>query len=197
MQRYDARSAQSQEKNSRLSQRVEPSPLPSQGGISQLQSGIGNKAIGQLMKASRSAKSAPLQRKAKDNGLPAPLKSGIESLSGISMDDVNVHYNSPKPDQLNAAAYAHGTDIHLGAGQEQHLPHEAWHIVQQAQGRVRPTAQLKEMAVNEDPQLEREADVMGSRIAQASSSSVTQMKGKTEVSGSKLDQLKEMIEENN
>ena len=45
------------------------------------------------------------------------------------MDDVNVHYNSNKPAQLQAHAYAQGTDIHLGPGQEKHLPHEAWHVV--------------------------------------------------------------------
>ena len=81
----------------------------------------------------------PLQRKENKTGLPAQLKSGIENLSGYSMDDVNVHYNSRKPAQLQAHAYAQGTDIHLGSGQEKHLPHEAWHIVQQKQGRVRPT----------------------------------------------------------
>jgi hypothetical protein len=34
-------------------------------------------------------------------GLPDNLKSGIESLSGMSMDSVKVHYNSDKPVQLN------------------------------------------------------------------------------------------------
>jgi hypothetical protein len=66
-------------------------------------------------------------------GLPDHLKSGIESLSGLSMDNVRVHYNSSQPEQLNALAYAQGTGIHLAPGQEQHLPHEAWHMVQQAQ----------------------------------------------------------------
>jgi len=50
-----------------------------------------------------------------------------------------VHYNSDKPAQLQAHAYAQGTDIHLASGQEKHLPHEAWHVVQQKQGRVKPT----------------------------------------------------------
>ncbi|HEX3576207.1 MAG TPA: hypothetical protein VHU42_16540, partial [Rhodopila sp.] len=45
-------------------------------------------------------------------GLRRQLKSGIESLSGISMDGVNVHYNSSRPAQLNALAYARGNDIH-------------------------------------------------------------------------------------
>ncbi len=59
------------------------------------------------------------------------------------MKDVKVNYNSPKPAQLQAHAYAQGTDIHVSPGQEKHLPHEAWHVVQQKQGRVKPTLQLK------------------------------------------------------
>ncbi|WP_081415679.1 eCIS core domain-containing protein [Aquimarina latercula] len=105
----------------------------------------------------------PIQRKNK-TGLPDNLKSGIENLSGYSMDDVKVHYNSSKPAQLQAHAYAQGTDIHLAPGQEKHLPHEAWHLVQQKQGRVKPTKQLKsKVNINDDAGLEREADVMGNR----------------------------------
>ena len=114
--------------------------------------------------------SAPMvaQRKEKTNhtGLPDQLKSGIEALSGMSMDHVKVHYNSPRPAQLQAHAYAQGSEIHLGAGQERHLPHEAWHVVQQAQGRVQPTLQMKAGAVNDDPSLETEADTMGERAVQ-------------------------------
>jgi hypothetical protein len=97
-------------------------------------------------------------------GMPDGLKSGIEALSGLAMDHVRVHYNSEKPAQLNAHAYAQGSDIHLAPGQDRHLPHEAWHLVQQAQGRVQPTLQLNGgVAVNDDPSLEREADQMGER----------------------------------
>ncbi len=98
-----------------------------------------------------------------NTGLPDNLKAGIESLSGMSMDHVQVHRNSDKPAAVQAHAYAQGSDIHLGPGQEQHLPHEAWHVVQQAQGRVKPTMQLKGVAVNDDLGLEREADVMGAK----------------------------------
>ncbi len=104
-----------------------------------------------------------IQRK-NNNGLPDTLKSGIENLSGYSMDDVKVHYNSSKPAQLQAHAYAQGTDIHLGPGQQKHLPHEAWHVVQQKQGRVKPTRQLKsKVNINDDAGLEKEADVMGAK----------------------------------
>jgi len=103
-------------------------------------------------------------------GLPNQLKSGVESLSGMSMDQVKVHYNSDKPAQLQAHAYAQGNEIHVAPGQEQHLPHEAWHVVQQAQGRVRPTLQMKGgVPVNDDAGLENEADVMGAKSLQIAS----------------------------
>ena len=105
-----------------------------------------------------------IQKKANNTGLPDNLKAGVENLSGFSMDDVKVHYNSAKPAQLQAHAYAQGTDIHIAPGQEKHLPHEAWHVVQQKQGRVQATVQMKGgVGVNDDKGLESEADVMGSK----------------------------------
>ncbi len=114
-------------------------------------------------------------------GMPDQLKSGIENLSGFSMDDVKVHYNSSQPAQLNALAYAQGTNIHIAPGQERHLPHEAWHVVQQKQGRVRPTMQMKDVAINDDKGLEREADVMGGRALQRRN--VIQRKEGDDISG--------------
>ncbi len=97
-------------------------------------------------------------------GMPDQLKSGIEAMSGMSMDHVKVHYNSSQPAQCHAHAFAQGSDIHLAPGQETHLPHEAWHVVQQAQGRVQATVQLMGgVGINDDKGLEHEADVMGQR----------------------------------
>lgn len=98
-----------------------------------------------------------------NTGLPMSLKAGIERVSGLSMDDVSVHYNSHKPAQLQALAYTQGTEIHVGPGQEQHLPHEAWHAVQQKQGRVQPTLQAEGVSMNDTQELEEEADAMGTR----------------------------------
>jgi len=114
---------------------------------------------------------------ANNTGMPDQLKSGIESLSGYAMDDVKVHYNSAKPAQMQAHAYAQGTDIHLAPGQEQHLPHEAWHVVQQKQGRVKATTQLKGEAINDDPGLEHEADVMGAKALSERSANAVSLKG--------------------
>ncbi len=109
-----------------------------------------------------------IQKKTNKTGLPDNLKTGIENLSGYAMDDVRVHYNSNKPSQLQAHAYAQGTDIHIASGQEKHLAHEAWHVVQQKQGRVKPTLQLKgNIGVNTDTNLEHEADVMGALAMKA------------------------------
>ena len=125
-----------------------------------------------------SAQSESLQRKAdmannaaqraeaprpNNTGMPDNLKSGIESLSGFSMDDVRVHYNSSKPATVQALAYTQGTDIHVAPGQEKHLPHEAWHVAQQMAGRVSPTTNINGMPVNDNASLEHEADVMGEK----------------------------------
>jgi len=114
-----------------------------------------------------------VQAKENKTGMPDNLKSGIENLSGMSMDHVRVNYNSSQPAQLNALAYAQGSDIHIAPGQEKHLPHEAWHVVQQAQGRVQPTKQMKTgVPVNDDPGLEHEADVMGEKALNVSSKNI-------------------------
>jgi hypothetical protein len=98
-----------------------------------------------------------------NTGMPDNLKAGIESLSGFSMDNVRVHYNSSKPATVQALAYTQGTDIHVAPGQEKCLPHEAWHVAQQMAGRVSPTTSINGMPVNDNAALEHEADVMGEK----------------------------------
>lgn len=115
-----------------------------------------------------------------NTGLPDRLKAGIENLSGYSMDDVRVHYYSSRPTQLNAYAYTEGTEIHVAPGQEKHLPHEAWHVVQQMQGRVKPTRRERGVNINDDPSLERMASVMGAKAD--GFSGVAQLSVKTTVS---------------
>jgi hypothetical protein len=133
-----------------------------QAGIAQLLKNCGNTAQRESLPEDEEM---PLQAKPENKtGLPDNLKSGVEALSGYSLDDVRVHYNSPKPAQLHAFAYTQGTDIHVAPGQERHLPHESWHVVQQMQGRVQPTMQLQGINVNDDAGLEHEADVMGGKI---------------------------------
>ena len=111
----------------------------------------------------------PVQRKAASGGMGADLLNGFASNTGHDLSNVNVHRNSSKPSEVGALAFAQGNDIHLGPGQEQHLPHEAAHIVQQREGRVKPTTSVNGMAVNDDKGLESEADAMGGKAMQMKS----------------------------
>lgn len=81
--------------------------------------------------------------------LPEPILHQIESQSGVDLGDVRVHVGHPMPVQLNAQAYARGNDIFFAPGAydpgspqgREVIAHEAWHVVQQKQGRVKPTLQ--------------------------------------------------------
>lgn len=118
-----------------------------------------------VQRASNYRTSSVPAQKAPENhtNMPDKLKLGLEELAGVDLSAVRVRYNSSQPSQFNARAYAQGTDIHLGPGQEKYLPHEGWHVVQQLQGRVQPTIQMQGTLLNDDDGLEHEADVMGAK----------------------------------
>lgn len=97
----------------------------------------------------------------RQTGIPQGLKARVEERSGISLDSVRVHYNSPAPAAVQAYAYTQGNQVYLGPGQEKHLGHELGHVVQQMQGRVRPTGSVNGLPLNDDASLEREADTYG------------------------------------
>lgn len=112
----------------------------------------------------------PFQLKAKnETGLPDGLKSGVEELSGQNLDDVKVHFNSSEPADLQAHAFARGSDIHVAPGQEKHLPEEAWHSSQQKAGRVRANTEVNGQPVNDQENLESEAKNMGAKAMQLNS----------------------------
>ncbi|BAZ32185.1 hypothetical protein NIES4074_46870 [Cylindrospermum sp. NIES-4074] len=128
---------------------------------------VGEEVVQGQSSTSGDSKSGTGKSQENKTGMPDNLKAGIENLSGMSLDDVKVHYNSAKPAEMQAKAYTQGTEIHVGTGQEEHLAHEAWHVVQQKQGRVKPTLQAKGVEINDDEGLEKEADVMGHKAQQA------------------------------
>lgn len=96
--------------------------------------------------------------------LPERLRRVFEQLSGYDLSDVRVYSDSRWPARIGARAFVLGSDIHLSPGAEDALAHEAWHVVQQKQGRVRTTRASgfdAGVGLNDDPVLEREADTMG------------------------------------
>jgi hypothetical protein len=128
--------------------------------------------VGRIQRSNSATDEASTGDPRNPTGLPKSLKSGLEHLSGVDMSSVRVHYNSAKPAQLGALAYTRGRNIELGPRQERHLPHEAWHVVQQLQGRVRPTVQAKGVDINDESALEQEADVMGAIAARGATASI-------------------------
>ncbi|HEX7842138.1 MAG TPA: DUF4157 domain-containing protein [Kofleriaceae bacterium] len=127
----------------------------------------------------------PVQRKAGDSqaaaapsaggssqSMPADVRAKMEGSLGADFSAVRIH-EGPQAAAMGALAYTQGTDIHFAPGQYQPssqagqelLGHELTHVVQQSQGRVNTTRQAKGVAINDDPGLEHEADVMGARAA--------------------------------
>lgn len=91
-------------------------------------------------------------------GIPGRMKRDFEGRSGLSFNDVRVHYNSGGPARLGALAYTRGTQVYLGPGQERYLPHELGHVVQQKIRPVPATRRGGGVPINDDPALEAEAD---------------------------------------
>ena len=119
----------------------------------------------QTQSLSTSAQSTPRSSGA---ALPDRLQANIEAMSGHSLTGVRVFRQSSEPAQLKAHAFTRGTDIHLAPGQDQHLAHEAWHVVQQLDGRVQADSSVAGVAINTSPALENEADKMGQRALSGS-----------------------------
>jgi hypothetical protein len=101
------------------------------------------------------------------------LQMKMQDSFGTSFQDVNIHQNDGSASQMGALAYTQGNNVHFAPGQfnpntqggQELLGHELTHVVQQRQGRVQPTKQGKGMKVNDDNALEKEADVMGEKVA--------------------------------
>lgn len=106
--------------------------------------------------------------------MPQGMQMKMETALGSDFSNVNIHVNSEKASQIGALAYTQGSDIHFAKGQyapessrgQELLGHELTHIVQQREGKVQPTTEVKGMPVNDSHSLEQEADVMGRKAAQ-------------------------------
>lgn len=91
-------------------------------------------------------------------GIPAQMKQDFEHNSGLSFEDVRVHYNSDRPALLHSAAYTQGTQVYIAPGQERFLPHELGHVIQQKTGIIKPSVMLGGVGINTDRELELSAD---------------------------------------
>lgn len=96
----------------------------------------------------------------------------MECALGMELSSVRVH-EGPQATAMDAIAYTQGRDVHFAPGHyrphsqsgQQLLGHELAHVVQQAEGRVSATRQLKGVGLNDADHLEREADAIGRAAA--------------------------------
>ncbi len=98
------------------------------------------------------------QERRNETGVPDELLQRAQQKAGMSLEDVRVQYNSPMPARVGARAYTQGSRIYIAPGQEKYLSHELGHVVQQKEGRVKPTDTINGFPVNDDRALEEEAD---------------------------------------
>lgn len=122
----------------------------------------------------------PLQIKSSTGSstkMPESIQGKMEQSFNADFSDVNIHTNSDQATDLTAHAFTQGQDIHFAPGQynpeskngQELLGHELTHVVQQKQGRVQPTTQLKGVGINDNEGLEKEADEMGKLAAEGAS----------------------------
>jgi ribosomal protein S18 acetylase RimI-like enzyme len=118
-----------------------------------------------------------LQRSPSGHGgrsISPPVRHKMERAFNTSFADVRVHEGN-HAHSLGAIAYTQSNHIHFAPGKynpdtssgQALLGHELAHVVQQRQGRVKPTGQVKGLPLNDNPALEQEADRLGLRAAQS------------------------------
>ena len=92
------------------------------------------------------------------------IKSGVENLSGALLDEFKVDGNLDKPTQLSAHTFTQENEINIAPGKENSLKLLDRHAVNQKQDQVSPPIQMKgKVNINDDIELEREADIMGAK----------------------------------
>lgn len=112
-----------------------------------------------------------VQKQENNTGMPDDVKTKMESAHNADFSNVKVHANSSRAPAVGALAYTQGNEIHFAPGHynpgsstgKKLLGHELAHVVQQRQGRVKPTTQVKGLPVNDSRHLENEAETMGAK----------------------------------
>lgn len=95
--------------------------------------------------------------------LSDPLQSTLGTSFGTDLSGVRVHTGSIAAAQMGAEAFTRGDHVHFASGSPSTdtLGHEVGHVLQQREGRVKPTGIVGGNALNDSPSLEGEADRAG------------------------------------
>ena len=110
-------------------------------------------------------KSLQMKTASSNSDLSPKVQMKMENAFGQDFSNVNIHKDSKSATDVGALAYAQGNDVHFAPGQfkpntqagQELIGHELTHVIQQREGRVKPTTQAKGLPVNDDKGLEKEA----------------------------------------
>ncbi len=113
------------------------------------------------------------QNSKSDSGAGNIVQKMESAFGGHDFSSVKIHADSAEAPKVGAKAFTRGKDIHFAPGQYnpesskglELLGHELTHVVQQDQGRVKPTGNVNGQPLNDDKSLEGEADSLGRKFA--------------------------------
>jgi len=146
----------------------------------------------QLKKSTKQSTTATKSKSS--SSMPDDVQAKMEQSFNQDFSNVNIHANSQQASDLGALAYTQGSDIHFAPGEysphsesgQELLGHELTHTIQQQERQVSPTVQKKGVAINDDSQLEKEADDFGKKAAKGES---IQRKASSSTASPKIAQL--------
>ncbi len=108
----------------------------------------------------------------KNESLPEDLQENMENSFGQDFTNVHIQKHSQVAVDLNARAFTKGDLVHFAPGEfnpdsvkgQNLIGHEFTHVAQQRNGVVKPTSRTgKGLILNDDKELEREADIFGKK----------------------------------
>ena len=161
-----------EEEEELLQPKLQMQPNPnSVNSILQMQEAEEEEEIIQAKTAIQKEVSKPAVQNGAHTSLPESLQAKMEDSFGTDFGNVNIHKNDRSAAQIGALAYTKGNNVHFAPEQynpgsqkgQELIGHELTHVVQQREGKVTATLHGKGMLINDNPGLEKEADIKGKR----------------------------------
>lgn len=139
------------------------------------------------------------ENKHEQRTIPKDVQAKMEKAFNTDFSQVKIQQGN-QASSIGALAYTQGNNIYFAQGQYQPntqagqklLGHELTHVVQQRQGRVKPTVQAKGLLLNNDAKLEKEADELGEKASRGEQVNVHRITT-TSLTGHQVGQCKNQI----
>jgi hypothetical protein len=144
--------------------RMQPAGVSAPKAV-QPKQGNGQQIESDRSKTPQALQAATVQLQAETNVSDKALIASTAKVTGVPLhkDEINIEENSTEPAEYGAHAYTQGNNVKIAPGQEHNKAHELVHVAQQKEGGVEGTKEVNGQPVNDDPKLEKEADVLGAK----------------------------------